>query len=116
LLTATLCLVGIDLVTGVAKAVKAGGWASIRSRRLRETIGKGFLYLLAILSAFLLDYVVGLDIAARAVAGVIALTEVKSILENVTEMTGVNVISALLAKLKPPPAEPPPEKPRSDSP
>lgn len=103
LIFATGGLVLLDMATGIAKAVKKGGWKKIRSRRMRETIGKGALYMIAILAAFFLDYITKMDISARAVAGVVALTEVKSILENVGEMTGIDVLQAVLSKLKPPP-------------
>lgn len=102
LMFATGALVLSDMVTGIAKAWRKGGWKAIRSRRMRETIGKGLLYMIAILAGFFLDYITELGLAARAVAGVIALTEVKSILENISELTGVDVREALLSKLKPP--------------
>jgi phage-related holin len=109
-------LVILDFITGISKAIKADGVKAINSRRMRETVGKGLLYMIAVLAAFLLDYVTGLGMAARAVAGVIAVVETKSILENVESMTGVSVLQVLVDKLKPSKLESPPESKSDDKP
>lgn len=101
LIFATGTLVLLDLITGIAKAMKNGD--KITSNRMRHTITKGLMYQLAILAAFMLDTVMDMGLmASRVVAGVIGIVECKSVLENVEAMTGANIWAAVLEKLKPP--------------
>lgn len=104
LMFATGALVFLDFVTGMVKAFRVKG-EKISSRRMRETIGKSVLYLIAVLAGFFLDYITGLELAARAIAGVIALVECKSVLENIEEITGLNLWAVVAEKLKPPKKE-----------
>jgi phage-related holin len=101
LIMATGALVLFDLVTGIAKAVKAK--EKVTSNRMRHTVTKGMMYQIAILAAYMLDVVIGMEqVAARVVAGVICMVECKSVLENVNVMTGINMWESVLNALKPP--------------
>ncbi len=98
-------LVFADLATGIAKA-----WRKIEpitSRRLRESVGKSLAYFICVLAAFGLDHILepGSLLCARAVSVLIAGTEVKSIFENMKDLTGVDLWQALVDKLKPTPKE-----------
>jgi len=48
--------IALDTFTGIFKAVKIGGWKSIRSRKLSDVAGKVVLYNTAILSIYVMDY------------------------------------------------------------
>ncbi len=101
LIVATGLLVLFDMVTGIAKAIKTQ--QKVTSNRMRHTIGKGIAYQIAILTGFLIDTVMGMELmASRVIAGVICLVEGKSVLENIEAMTGISIWSALIEKLKPP--------------
>ncbi len=106
-----LVMVAIDLVTGITKAVRAGQF--VLSRGLRDTVAKVGPYLLALLAAFSLDRLLGdtdptlARIAAVALGGI----EIKSIGENLKAITGIDMLSAVIEKLKPSPS-PPPEGPK----
>jgi len=101
LMFAVGALVTLDMVTGLVKAYKSKT-DKISSRRMRETVGKSALYMMAVLAGFLLDYITELGLAARAIAGVIAIVECKSVLENIEEVTGLNLWAAIADRFKPP--------------
>lgn len=115
LMIATGALVLFDMITGIAKALK--GKQKVSSNRMRHTITKGLAYQVAILTGFLLDTVMGLDmVASRVIAGVVCVVEAKSVLENVETITGTSIWKALIDKLKPPttPENPKPENKPQD--
>lgn len=101
LMFAVGALVMLDLVTGLVKAYKSKT-DKISSRRMRETVGKSVLYMIAVLAGFFLDYITELGMAARAIAGLVAIVECKSVLENIEEVTGLNLWAAIADKFKPP--------------
>lgn len=87
-----LCgLIAIDLVTGLWRARRAK--EKITSNGLRRTVTKVLAYNLAIITGFILEqYFVGSILpAAKIIASFIAVTEVKSILENVSVITGLDL-------------------------
>lgn len=90
-----------DWVTGMAKALKAK--QPITSRWWRETIGKAAAYGVAVLTGFFLDNSISMDVAARAFTAAIAITEAKSIAENLKVLTGIDLWAVVADKLKPPP-------------
>ncbi len=104
-------LVLFDMITGIAKAISIG--EKITSNRMRHTITKGMAYQIAVLTGFFLDYAMGMEMtASRVIAGVVAVVEAKSVLENVEAMTGTSIWGSVVDKLKPPATTPPPaEKP-----
>ena len=91
----------LDMFFGVWRSVKKNGWASIRSRRLSNTISKSLLYSGAIVFIFLLEKFVLSDLLAyfisvdllltKAFTAFCVFTEVKSINENYHSVTGINV-------------------------
>lgn len=101
LMLATGGLIVADAILGVWAAMKAG--RAITSTRFGRTISKAVAYQLAILSAFAMDKILGNDdvIIAKAVGALIALTEGKSISENLEAVTGINFWQVMLSKIKP---------------
>jgi hypothetical protein len=91
----------LDMGFGVWRSVKKNGWASIRSRRLSNTISKSLLYSGAIVFIFLLEKFVLSDLLAyfisvdllmtKAFTAFCVFTEMKSINENYFSVTGINV-------------------------
>ena len=91
----------LDMGFGIWRSVKKNGWASIRSRRLSNTISKSLLYSGAIVFIFLLEKFVLADLLAyfisvdllmtKAFTAFCVFTEMKSINENYFSVTGINV-------------------------
>ena len=91
----------LDMGFGIWRSVKKNGWASIRSRRLSNTISKSLLYSGAIVFIFLLEKFVLSDLLAyfisvdllltKAFTAFCVFTEIKSINENYFSVTGINV-------------------------
>ena len=91
----------LDMGFGVWRSVKKNGWASIRSRRLSNTISKSLLYSGAIVFIFMLEkfiladllgYFIRVDLLlTKAFTAFCVFTEMKSINENYFSVTGINV-------------------------
>ena len=91
----------LDMAFGIWRTVKKNGWASIRSRRLSNTISKSLLYSGAIVFIFVLEKFILADLLAyfisvdllmtKAFTAFCVFTELKSINENYHSVTGVNV-------------------------
>jgi hypothetical protein len=94
----TILLVFCDLYTGVRKAVFLK--EEIHSKGLRRTITKVSLYMIAILLSEGLKQVftIPMDIT-YAISGIIAITEFKSNLENISVYTGVDIWANLVKQL-----------------
>jgi hypothetical protein len=100
----------LDMCFGIWRSVKKNGWASIRSRRLSNTISKSLLYSGAIVFIFLLEKFVIADILAyfisvdliltKAFTFFCVFTEVKSINENYFSVTGINVWDRFISFIK----------------
>ena len=89
-LSFTLVIVLVDLYTGRMAAKHRG--EAIKSSGYRQSVKKYVLYMLGILISELFIRVFLLPIPLTyMVAGVIALTEVKSIFENIETVTGVDL-------------------------
>ncbi len=84
-------LIVLDTIVGVYKAYKIN--ELITSKKFSNIISKMLLYQLAIVSAFIVQQMIGLDEIplAKIVAVAIGLTELKSITESVEEGTGLNI-------------------------
>ena len=92
-------LIFIDFITGVYKSVKIKD--TITSRKMSLTVSKLLLYNLAILSGFLCETFLIKEIPfTKIISGFIALTELKSISENVTAVTGVNYWNKIMEYVK----------------
>ena len=92
-------LIFVDLVTGILAAKKRG--EAITSRAMSRTIYKVVCYQLAVISGIVLEGLIpgGLSIA-KLCAGAVALVEFKSFLENVQTLTGVDLLTSVLAKVQ----------------
>ena len=100
----------LDTGFGIWRSVKKNGWASIRSRRLSNTISKSLLYTGAIVFIFLLEkyvladllgYFISVDLLlTKAFTAFCVFTEVKSINESYFSVTGINVWDKFIAFVK----------------
>jgi len=91
----------LDMCCGIWRSVRKNGWASIRSRRLSNTISKSLLYSGAIVFIYLLEkfilsdllsYFISVDLVmTKAFTAFCVFTEVKSINESYFSVTGINV-------------------------
>ena len=92
----TAVLVIADLITGILAAKKQG--IPITSSGIKRTVGKILLYEIALMLAFLVQkYMTGDDfMAAKIVSAMVGITELKSCLENLSIITGSDIIKKLL--------------------
>ena len=87
-------LVVADFITGIIAARKRG--EEITSKKMRPTVAKGASYMIAIIAAYTLEKLgLGFE-AAKIVAGLIALMEVKSLDENMYTITGKSLFKKFL--------------------
>jgi hypothetical protein len=88
-------LVAADMVVGIWKAIKLK--QRIRSRRMSDTITKLMLYQLAIMSGFLIEKFIIIELIpiTKLIATVIAIIEFKSIVESIEAVTGKDIWSKL---------------------
>lgn len=92
-------LIVVDFITGSYASFKHH--IPIRSSRIGHTISKFFIYNLVILAAFFLEkHIVNEVPFLKIIAGFIAITEIKSILENYNKIYGVNPFKALINFIK----------------
>lgn len=93
-------LIIIDALSGIWAAKKQG--KKITSYGFRRSVGKFCVYFGAILVAFLIEHVVGSEVIpmVKPIAAALALTEGKSILENLHRITGVDIFKIILDKLQ----------------
>jgi predicted membrane-bound spermidine synthase len=86
-------LIVFDTITGVIAAYRSG--QEIRSSGFSRVIVKLFVYQGLIMSGFLMETLIlpelGLPIV-KLLAGVIGLTEFKSLIENIEKITGVDLL------------------------
>ena len=82
-------LIFADLFTGIWAATRRN--ETISSAVMRRTISKLILYQIAIVSGWLLEFYILESVIpiTKLVASIIGMVEFKSILENVTSITGV---------------------------
>ena len=100
----------LDMFFGIWRSVRKNGWASIRSRRLSNTISKSLLYSGAIVFIFLLEkfvladllsYFISVDLVmTKAFTAFCVFTEIKSINESYHSVTGINVWDKFIAFVK----------------
>ena len=100
----------LDMFFGIWRSVRKNGWASIRSRRLSNTISKSLLYSGAIVFIYLLEKFVLADLLAyfisvdllltKAFTAFCVFTEIKSINESYFSVTGINVWDKFIAFVK----------------
>lgn len=99
IMTTMVFLIVVDFITGLYASYKEK--IPIRSDRLSHTVSKFFMYNLVILASYFLEEHIIQEVPfLRIIAGFIALTEIKSILENFNTIYGVNIFKALINTLK----------------
>lgn len=89
----------IDFVTGVRAAQKRG--EAITSGGFKRTIFKILGYELVVMLGFLVEQYMTGDMVpvTKVLAGLIGITELKSVIENLQDVTGVPLSQLLLKKL-----------------
>lgn len=99
ILLVTIFLIIADLISGIMAASKRG--EKISSAGLRRTISKFLVYNLAVISGFLVEQymVANLFPISKLIAGVIAMVELKSILENLNSINGTDIFKTILSNL-----------------
>ncbi len=88
-------LIFADALTGIIAAKKRN--EEISSAGMRRTVTKMFVYQLAVITGFMLEvYLLGGSIpVSKLVAGFVGTVEFKSMLENATEITGLDFKSII---------------------
>lgn len=96
---AVMVLTIIDLISGVIAAKRRG--EPITSAGFSRTVGKIAVYQIAVLTAFLAQKYLVLDImpVCNLVTSLIGLTELKSVLENLDSISGGSFFSSVVAKI-----------------
>lgn len=99
ILLVTGFLIFADLVSGVIAAKKRG--EAISSAGFRRTVSKVLVYNLAVISGFLVETYMISDLLpiSKLIAGVIAMVELKSILENLNSINGTDIFKTVLSSL-----------------
>lgn len=92
-------LIAFDFITGVMVSKKRG--EEITSKKMRPTITKGLGYMIAILSAHVFEkhFLQGFEVT-KIVAGLIAFIELKSLDENLKDITGKSLFKQFFNKGK----------------
>lgn len=89
----------IDLITGLIAAKKQG--IPITSTGLKSTVVKLFVYQLVIVVAFLIETYLAKGVAlTNIVTSYIGITELLSINENIALISGKDLLSGAIAKIK----------------
>lgn len=89
ILITVFALIVFDFITGVMSAVKSKGWKSIRSSRMGDTVIKLLLYEIGLIIGYACElYLIPAVPLVKIVSGFIALTELKSLSENIGVITG----------------------------
>jgi phage-related holin len=98
LMLVVVALVILDLITGMMAAHKKQ--EKISSAGIRRTVSKFLVFEVAILAGFLIQYILkDLIPIANLVAGVIALTEGKSLFENLNVIYGQDLFTKVITNL-----------------
>lgn len=93
-------LLGLDLFSGISKSIKIG--EKITASKLSLSIIKFVYYSVAMIAAFQIDTVmIAPDslLLTRIIAGYITMTEFKSLIENVSVLTGIDIWIAIKNKV-----------------
>jgi phage-related holin len=93
--TMTLLIV-VDFITALYAAWRTKGISSLNSRKMGNTLSKFLFYNLVIVSAHFVEVSIIPEIPLlKVVGGFIAMTELKSILENFNLIYGINITKAV---------------------
>lgn len=94
-----ILLILVDFITGSYASYVSD--IPVSSRRIGHTISKFFIYNLVIIAAYFLEkHIVNEIPCLKIIAGFIAITEIKSILENYTKIYGANPFKLLMHFIK----------------
>lgn len=97
-LTTTAVLILVDLIAGLLAAKKRG--EKLTSAGLRRTISKVFVYELALCLGFITEtYLSDVLPFVKLISAVISLVELKSIYENLNEISGQDLLGAVISKI-----------------
>lgn len=96
-LFALLVFMGVDLFTGIWKAIKLKNFSS---RKLAETIGKVILYYSGIIIAQIADTYFHFPKIGQILIAAIVLVEITSIFENIKAITGSDLFDKALNLVK----------------
>ena len=89
------CLIVFDFLTGIWASVKINGWASIQSRRMKDTITKFFMYNVLIITCMIIEsFLITVVPFIEVGLGIIATVEAKSIFENIEKVLNIRIIRA----------------------
>lgn len=89
------CLIMFDFLTGIWASVKSEGWASIQSKRMKDTITKFFMYNVLIITCMIVEEFLITRIPFIEVGlGIIATVEAKSIFENIEKVLNIRILRA----------------------
>lgn len=94
-------LIFIDLLTGVYKAVRNQGFRTLSARGFRSTADKMVLYPVGIVAAYVLEihWMPELPVMRISTAW-FAITETKSIFENLGSILGIDAWAAIWPRIK----------------
>lgn len=96
---AIIFLIFIDLITGIYAAVKYR--EHFQARKLRYTVEKFVFYGLAIIVAYVFQREFAFDLnITQIVGGYIALTEIKSIYENIYRVIKIDIIQKIYEMIR----------------
>lgn len=86
-----------DFLTGIQASRKRG--EKITSRKMKSTVIKFGSYAIAIISSYLIEklFLEGIP-ALKIISGLIAFIEVKSVNENLKDMTGTDIFGEILKR------------------
>lgn len=98
LLITTAAMILIDLITGIMAAKKRG--EPVTSAGLRRTITKLFVYEAALMLAFIVEHYMSDVIPfVKTASAMVALVEIKSVYENLNDISGMDLLKTLIDKL-----------------
>ena len=98
-LIAVMVLTMVDLVSGLLAARKRG--EAITSTGLKRTLIKIAVYEIVVLLGFITEQYLTGDLlpVVKILAGLVGITELKSVLENLEEITGMPLLKMFIQKL-----------------
>ena len=98
-LVTAMVLVLADLLTGILASRKRG--EKITSSGLKRTVIKFLVYETVIMMGFLTEQYLTGDVVpvVKILGGLVGLTELKSVLENAEELTGIPLLQVIINKL-----------------
>lgn len=94
-----LVFIAVDFLTGIYAAYR--NKIKIESHKLRKTIEKFVLYTCSIIIGYMFQTeFAGWSNLAQIIAGFIAMTELISVYENITRITGLDILTKIRSLLK----------------